>query len=1456
MVCLLRVGLSNASDRIDEQLEDSQSGQFGSYFIDRHKDGSAYELGRGAMGVTYRAIDTSLQRAVALKIIKTDLAGRSTEARERFMREARAAAALRHPNVATVYHFGIREETGQCFYAMELVEGETLDARVRRIGPLDVRTTVDIAQQIASALAAAEKRRLVHRDLKPANVMIATAEGPDGIEELSHIQIKVIDFGVAKALTEQTDPRVLTHNGFVGTPAFASPEQFANGSVDVRSDIYSLGATLWYLLTGKIPFAELFEARATPPVEQLTAARVPARLISLLCRMLAAEPASRPSVHDLFASLEEIRARISSRGKRLRLLGIAAVLVAAAVTAFSVFRSVQAPPNEGGEAESKSVAVLPFQDLTHDNSRAYFASGIQDDLLANLSKVADLKVIARDSVLSYKNHPQNVREIGKTLGVDAVLKGNVRYAGTRARIDVQLIDAIKGEQIWAQAYDREMADAFGIESELALQIASALKAKLTPAETARLKRRPTENGEAYLLYIQASDLFANYDKGKSELEKAEQLCEKAIQLDPSFALAYALLSRIETIINSAVTFDPARREKARAAAREALRLQPDLPEAHVSLGYDYYDGAAALGDRELENAWREFEIARSDMPNNASVYNAMARIERSQGKFTQSIGHFEKAASLDPNTPERWHNLFYGYELIRNYPAAEKALDRAIALSPNTWSFEHDRALLQIHWKGFTSALEYLRAPVGNAPDDLHTEDRFNDKMFLRRYAEAEKVLLQDPRETLNQLPKSFLFGELYFQENDLPKARASFEEARPIVERLVQQNPRETRFHSTLAEIYARLGRKEDAIREAKRTVEITPESKDAWHGRRALMDLAHTYVMVGEPDLALPIIENLHQAPAGLSTNELRLDPIWNPLRSDPRFKTLLGRPDVILTTADQATEKSVAVLPFENPSDDKPSEDFANGIHDSVLVNLSKIGDLKVISKNSVFPYKGKEHNVREIGRALGVTAVLEGNVRCVGSRARVNVQLIDTATDEQIWAENFDREVADVFSAQSELALRIAAVLHAKLSPVERTLIERPPTRDLEAYNLYLRAKELMFNLGSAKNQDSDTTKAIESLNQAIARDPTFVLAYCLLSRVHVDLFYADRHATAHLDQARSCVETALRLAPDSGEAHFANAFYLFHGLDDPERALPEFAVAKQELPNSADVFAWSGILERRLGHWAEALRDLQKAADRDPHNALPPIDLIVTYEMLRNYSEAERVIERALIAIPSLTNRFRARKADLALSKGDTQACRTILESLPPDYKQDGFIPYLWARLALYNRDYAEGARVLEEIPQAELTGFTRAWVARDQAFLARAQGNADKARVAFLYALEAWELQLGASSNEADARSYIALWKAALGRKEDAINESQNAVDMYPLSHDATNAPALRTRQGLVYTWCGERDLALKQLAELSQIPGGPSPGDLRLNPGWDDLRNDPRFSEIVAAASKPCKLQ
>jgi serine/threonine-protein kinase len=568
IACLIGTGLDAEAEQSDSTFT-SAPDQLGAYTIEHHADGSAWELGHGAMGVTYRAIDKPLDRPVALKIISTNPGTHSAESRERFMREARAAAALRHPNVATVYQFGVREQTGQFFYAMELVEGETLEERVRRLGPLDVLTTIDIALQVTAALEAAEERGLVHRDLKPGNLMLVgrcedgEKVGTDrrAVRRTSQRDvptIKVIDFGVAKAVAEKTNAMALTHGGFVGTPAFASPEQFTNAPVDVRSDIYSLGATLWFLLTGHMLFSgrtieEIQDARRSKPlpIDQLKAAHVPRRFISLLMSMLAIEPAARPAgARELSARLLAIRASITGRGKTAGRLAVATAIVAmATIVGVREFRSTRATPSAIPE---KSIAVLPFENLSADPDNAYFAEGMQEEILTRLASIADLKVISRASTQRYESKPRNLAEIAKQLGVANILEGSVQKAADQVRVNVQLINAQTDSHLWADTYDRKLTEIFGVQSEIAKRIAESLQAKLTGHEKQALAVKLTNNPDAYDAYLRGLAFEArNYTSSYSqELEgTAAGFYERAVELDPKFAVAWATaLSRWRTNI--------------------------------------------------------------------------------------------------------------------------------------------------------------------------------------------------------------------------------------------------------------------------------------------------------------------------------------------------------------------------------------------------------------------------------------------------------------------------------------------------------------------------------------------------------------------------------------------------------------------------------------------------------------------------------------------------------------------------------------------------------------------------------------------------------------------------------------------------------------------------------------------------------------------------------------------
>lgn len=544
------------------------------------------------------------------------------------------------------------------------------------------------------------------------------------------------------------------------------------------------------------------------------------------------------------------------------------------------------------------MAVLPFDNLDPDGSGASLADNIHDDVLVDLAKFSGLKVISRDSVMQYRGAARDLREIGSALGANAVLEGKVRRAGDRARINVQLTNASDGSQIWAENFERPITDEFGMKSEVALQIASALKAKVSAAETARVRNVPTKNAEAYRCFAEARSMYADYQKPRPDLDKAEHLYEKAIALDPKFALASAHLAQLENVYFEMYDHTPARREKSRAAAREALRLQPELPDAHIALGQDYWRAGVETGEIDYEKALAEFAFAQRTLPNDPDIYGSIGRIQRHQGKWAKSTENLKKAAALDPNSLERWHRLFFNYELMHQYPEAAEALDRVIALAPSSsrWRYLLHRAHLRLYWKGTLDDMAQLPAPPPDDADGAHTEEMAGLTIDLRKFAEAERIVVSAPREVFAWgkwagAPKSFVLAQVYALMDDKVRAVAACETALPKLEAAVRAHPRDTSQRMDLAETYARLNRKEDALREARTAAEIIPESKDAWLGIEVQNGLAQIYFLIGDIDAALPIIKHSLETPGGFYRNELRIDPFWDGLRADPRFQQILA-------------------------------------------------------------------------------------------------------------------------------------------------------------------------------------------------------------------------------------------------------------------------------------------------------------------------------------------------------------------------------------------------------------------------------------------------------------------------------------------------------------------------------------------------------------------------------------
>ena len=900
MSCLLRAGIGSEEETVQDSTPHAPEGgmRFGVYEIDCHADGSLCELGRGAMGVTYRATDTSLQRKVALKIIKTDIAERTADARERFMREARAAAALRHENIATVYQFGMRLETGQYFYAMELIEGENLDDRVRRAGPLDARTTIQIAQQVTSALAAAEKQGLVHRDLKPANLMLVSpdAEAAD-VSNNKKLLVKIIDFGLAKAIHTQTDPKSLTHDRFVGTPAFASPEQFEHSALDVRSDIYSLGETLWFALTGKTPFAgrtlsEIHRAQKSNalPVEQLKAAHIPHRLKSLLESMLALEPASRPGTRELAAQLQRCTPEVRSVRRTRAALALATAIVFGVSALFLAYRS-RVENAALNPAPDKSIAVLPFENLSEEKANAYFADGIQDEILTRLSKIADLKVISRTSTQQYQSRPANLREIAKQLRVATILEGSVQKIADQVRVNVQLMNAQTDSHLWAQTYDQKLTDIFGVESEIAKRIAESLQAKLTGSEEQALALKPTNNPEAYDAYLRGLAIEARSPnlEFSAVIAKASDSYERAVQLDPNFAVAWARLSRVNSLLYFGHPAETARRDTAKNALENAQKLTPNSPDTLISLGYYQYRVLSDYGAAEAT-----FARVGKKLPGSSEAPTALGLVTRRAGHWDQSVAYFEQALVLDPRNEEVVMDAAWTYSILRQFVTALKLYDRALDITPNNPGTMAEKAAIFQAQGNLQEAARLLSQISAETPSALPA--KIDQLRLERNYGEAIRLMQASANRFVSWQVWLALFQRL---NGDVAAAKATAEAARNTFEQLYRDQPNSVPAADaaalSLADVV--MGEKDLALKEAERAVMLYPRATDAVNGPALEENLALVQTMLGEKRLAISTLTQLLQTPyrtfvysaAPITPALLRLDPIWDPLRSDPAFQKL---------------------------------------------------------------------------------------------------------------------------------------------------------------------------------------------------------------------------------------------------------------------------------------------------------------------------------------------------------------------------------------------------------------------------------------------------------------------------------------------------------------------------------------------------------------------------------------
>ena len=849
------------------------------------------ELGHGGMATVYLAQDLKHDRAVALKVLKPELA--HALGPERFLREIQVTAQLDHPHILPLLDSG--DAGGFLYYVMPYVQGETLRTRLTREKQLPLDDAFQIAAEVADALNYAHGQGIVHRDIKPENLLLAGRH------------VRVADFGIARAVTAAGGDSLTATGVAIGTPAYMSPEQ-AGGSKDVdgRSDLYSLGCVLYEMLAGHPPFTggtahEILARHSMDAVPSLAAARptVPEGLERAIATALAKVPADRFSTAAQFADALARRgssATVGAARSSRRVARLAVIAVAGMVTVGGAILMLRPSPKAPGYART-AIAVLPLQNLSAQGPHAYFAGGLHDELLTQLSKVAALKVISRTSVMGYESTKTPLRQIASELGVGSVVEGSVQIEGSRLRVNVQLIDAATDAPVWAERYDRTLDDAFAIQSDVAQRIVAAVGAALSDAEQQRLAAVPTANAEAYRLYLQGREYLIRPGFLRRNEEIAQQLFETALARDPGFALAHAALSEVHgRMFWFRYDPSPARAARQRAEAEAALRLAPELPQAHVAMGLAHF-----WGRRDYRRALEEFRVALKGLPNDARVWQFIGTVHRRLGNWDEVLAAFEKATQLNPRDAQ----LFFGfggytYQLMHRYADAVRAYNRALTLVPDLYDAALAKGWTYVRWEG---QLDTLRAALSQVPTAAELGPRgtraalYVQLLHWERNADSLLQVLTMARAPVFEgqdflLPSSLYAAWAHRLHGDRPAARAAFDSARVLLDSVLRELPDDWRVHAARGLALAGLGRRDETLQETRWLQQSVVYREDALQGPQVAEDRARILAQAGEVEAALDEIERLLAGPSWLSVHTLRLDPLWDPIRDHPRFKALLAK------------------------------------------------------------------------------------------------------------------------------------------------------------------------------------------------------------------------------------------------------------------------------------------------------------------------------------------------------------------------------------------------------------------------------------------------------------------------------------------------------------------------------------------------------------------------------------
>jgi len=855
------------------------------------------EIGRGGQGVVFRAWQKSLNRTVAVKVIGIGRLTTNTHLK-RLRREAEAAAKLDHPGIVPVYEVGERD--GTYYFSMRFIEGDCLDDVIDR-GSMSVREAAELMAKIARTVHYAHEHGILHRDIKPGNILLDANGEPH-----------LTDFGLAR-LVEQGST-VTGSMEIMGTPSYMAPEQAIgnNAAVGRATDVYGLGAVLYELLTGHPPFSggTTYETihlllDSEPRQPRLLNRKVDRDLSAVCLKCLEKDSRRRySSALDLAEDLERwiwhepIRAKRSGFFTRARKWvrrnpTIAALIALSIVLAAGL--GVMTWERESVRMIPAGIAVLPFENLSDNKEDAFFADGVQDDILTKLAKIADLKVISRTSVMGYRGK-RDLRQIGRALGVSHVLEGTARRSAGKVRVNAQLVDTRTDTGVWADDYERDLKDAFVIPSEIAQKIAEELHARISAAEKASIQQPPTSDLAAYDLYVRANNLLLTSfsSAARAKLLQAADLLNQAVARDPLFFHAYCQLAHTHGLLYLlGVDHTPERLTSMEQAVQAAVRIRPDAGEAHLARAENLY-----FGYLDYDGALAQLEMARRTLPNNLQVFAVQGYIQRRQGRWEESTRNLERAIDLDPRNFYLLQQIALSYGLLRRYSDEMLVLQRALAIEPDDVNTKVALAAVQFHWKADTRPLHQtinsIRATNPGALPNV-ANDWLSCALAERNVTEATNALNSFGETPLTDYVvhanRPLIEGVLARLMKDEDKARAAFTAARVLQEKAVQDEPDYGPPLCVLGLIDAALGRKEEAVREGRRAVELLPVEKDAINGPLMIKYLAMIAAWAGDKDLACEQLAIAVRPPSTVSYGQLKLEPDWDPLRGDPCFEKIVA-------------------------------------------------------------------------------------------------------------------------------------------------------------------------------------------------------------------------------------------------------------------------------------------------------------------------------------------------------------------------------------------------------------------------------------------------------------------------------------------------------------------------------------------------------------------------------------